>query len=69
MPYFRHEGFRLAYTVHGSGPQPVVLLPGLLFSQRMHLPLARELAKRGHRVNTMDPLGHGRSDRPPEMWR
>jgi pimeloyl-ACP methyl ester carboxylesterase len=69
MPYFRHEGFRLAYTVHGSGPQPVVLLPGLLFSQRMHLPLARELAKRGHRVITMDPLGHGRSDRPPEMWR
>jgi pimeloyl-ACP methyl ester carboxylesterase len=69
MPYFRHEGQRLAYTVHGSGPRPVVLLPGLLFSQRMHLPLARELAKRDHRVVTMDPLGHGRSDRPPEMWR
>lgn len=69
MPYFRHEGQRLAYTVHGSGARPVVLLPGLLFSQRMHLPLARELAARGNRVVTLDLLGHGRSDRPRDMWR
>ncbi len=69
MPYFRHEGHRLAYTVHGEGPRPVVLLPGLLLSQRMHLPLARALAKRGNRVITLDLLGHGRSDRPLDMWR
>jgi pimeloyl-ACP methyl ester carboxylesterase len=69
MPYFRHEGQRLAYTVHGEGPRPVVLLPGLLLSQRMHLPLARALAKRGNRVITLDVLGHGRSDRPLDMWR
>jgi len=69
MPFFRYEGQRLAYTVHGSGSRPVVLLPGLLFSQRMHLPLARELAVRGNRVITLDLLGHGRSDRPRDMWR
>src|SRR5689334_8836585 len=69
MPYFRHEGKRLAYTVRGEGPRPFVLLPGLLFSQRMHVPLARELAARGNRVITMDVLGHGRSDRPRDMWR
>ena len=69
MPYFRHDGQRLAYTVHGEGPRPVVLLPGILLSQRMHLPLARELAARGNRVITLDLLGHGRSDRPRDMWR
>jgi len=69
MPFFGHDGQRLAYTVHGSGARPVVLLPGLLFSQRMHLPLARELAERGNRVITLDLLGHGRSDRPRDMWR
>ena len=44
MPYFKHDGHRLAYTVYGEGPRTTVLLPGLLFSQRMHIPLARELA-------------------------
>jgi pimeloyl-ACP methyl ester carboxylesterase len=69
MPFFRHDGQRIAYTVRGEGPRPLVLLPGLLFSQRMHVPLARELAGCGNRVITMDVLGHGRSDRPRDMWR
>jgi pimeloyl-ACP methyl ester carboxylesterase len=67
MPYFKHDGHRLAYTVYGEGPRTTVLLPGLLFSQRMHLPLARELAARGNRVITLDLLGHGRSARPRDM--
>jgi len=46
----------------------VVLLPGLLFSRRMHRPLAETLADRGHRVLSLDLLGHGDSDRPPEMF-
>ena len=46
----------------------VVLLHGLLFSQRMHDELARALADRGHRVLTLDLLGHGESDRPTDMW-
>src|SRR6266516_3314371 len=67
MAYFRHDGHRLAYTVYGDGPRTTVLLPGLLFSQRMHVPLARALADGGNRVVTLDLLGHGKSDRPHDM--
>ena len=44
-----------------------MLIHGLLLSQKMHAPLARELAERGNRVITIDLLGHGRSDRPRDM--
>ncbi|HEY8581976.1 MAG TPA: alpha/beta fold hydrolase [Capillimicrobium sp.] len=57
------------YEAHGEGPRTLVLLHGLLLSQRMHEPLARDLAARGNRVVTLDLLGHGRSDRPADMWR
>jgi pimeloyl-ACP methyl ester carboxylesterase len=64
---FEVGGRRLAYSVFGEGPKVTVLLHGLLFNQRMHGPLARTLAKRGHRVVTLDLLGHGRSERPEDM--
>jgi pimeloyl-ACP methyl ester carboxylesterase len=67
MPRFRHEGHSLAYTIHGKGPHTTILMPGLLLSQKMQTPLARELAGRGNRVITFDPLGHGASDRPRDM--
>jgi pimeloyl-ACP methyl ester carboxylesterase len=66
---FRHAGQRIAYTQYGSGTRTVVLIHGLLLSQRMHEPLARALAARGHRVVTIDLLGHGRSDRPAQPSR
>src|SRR3954462_6841555 len=69
MPTFDYHGHRLAYTSFGTGPRTVVLLHGLLLSQRMHVPLARDLAERGNRVITLDLLGHGASDRPRDMWR
>src|SRR4051794_28344277 len=69
MPFFRHEGSRLAYTIYGDGPRTFVLVHGLLLSQKMHRPLARALAERGNRVVTLDLLGHGRSDRPRDMTR
>jgi pimeloyl-ACP methyl ester carboxylesterase len=69
VPTFTLDGQRLAYTVHGDGPRPVVLLHGLLFSQRMHEALARALAGYGNRVVTLDLLGHGESDRPYDQWR
>src|SRR3954447_2863918 len=49
--------------------RPLVLVHGLLLSQEMHRPLAEELAARGNRVITIDLLGHGASDRPPDMWK
>ena len=67
MAYFKSGDHRLAYTVYGDGPRTTVLLPGLLFSQRMHVPLARALSDRGNRVVTLDLLGHGKSDRPQDM--
>lgn len=69
VPYFRYEGHRLAYTIHGRGPRTTVLMPGLLLSQKMQLPLAGDLAQHGNRVVTFDFLGHGDSDRPQEMGR
>jgi pimeloyl-ACP methyl ester carboxylesterase len=64
---FQFEGHRLVYDEYGTGNHVVVLLPGLLFSRKMHRPLAETLADRGHRVVCLDLLGHGDSDRPPEM--
>src|SRR3954454_18320567 len=67
MASFAHQGHRLAYTEYGEGPRTCVLIHGLLLSQKMHVPLARDLAERGNRVITIDLLGHGRSDRPRDM--
>jgi pimeloyl-ACP methyl ester carboxylesterase len=65
---FRFDGHRLVYDEYRGGERVVVLLPGLLFSRKMHRPLAEALADQGHRVLCLDPLGHGDSDRPAEMW-
>jgi pimeloyl-ACP methyl ester carboxylesterase len=66
---FRHEGFRLVYDEYGTGPRPLVLLPGLLLNRKMHAPLAQALAERGNHVYVLDFLGHGDSDRPRDMAR
>ena len=65
---FVTRGQRLAYSEWGEGP-PTVLLPGLLLPVRMQEPLARHLAGQGNRVILLDPLGHGSSARPDDMWR
>lgn len=52
-----------------ASQRPVILVHGLLLSQRMHRPLAKALAARGNRVITVDLLGHGESARPRDMWR
>ena len=84
MPFFIFQGQRICYTEYGRVPgddaegrreraaetdRPLILLHGLLLSQEMHRPLAEDLAVRGNRVITVDLLGHGRSDRPRDMWR
>jgi pimeloyl-ACP methyl ester carboxylesterase len=57
---------RLEFTEYGAGDAWVVLLPGQLMPRRMQQPLARVLAAEGFHVVTLDPLGHGRSDRPAD---
>ena len=67
MATFIHEGHRLAYEEFGEGPRPVVLVHGLLLSQKLVRPLARRLEAEGNRVITLDVLGHGASDRPEDL--
>jgi pimeloyl-ACP methyl ester carboxylesterase len=67
MPEFTYNGHRISYEEHGSGDRPIVLIHGLLMNRRMFERLAPTMAERGNRVITIDLLGHGRSDRPPEM--
>jgi pimeloyl-ACP methyl ester carboxylesterase len=61
------KGGRGRTAKSSSGSRPLVLIHGLLLSQEMHKPLARDLAARGNRVITIDLLGHGESDRPRDM--
>jgi len=67
MAEFRHQGWTISYDQHGEGERPLVLIHGLLMNRRMFDRLAPTMAARGNRVITVDLLGHGRSDRPPEM--
>jgi len=68
MPSFRHRDQRLHFETYGEGDRVIVLVHGLLLNMRMQQPLAHELARRGNRVVLLDLLGHGRSDRPRDMW-
>ena len=67
MPEFQHQGFTISYEEHGVGDRHLVLIHGLLMNRRMFDRLAPAMAARGNHVITVDLLGHGGSDRPPEM--
>jgi pimeloyl-ACP methyl ester carboxylesterase len=67
MPEFVHEGHRISYEDYGEGDRPLVLIHGLLMNRHMFDRLGPEMAARGNRVLAVDLLGHGLSDRPPEM--
>jgi pimeloyl-ACP methyl ester carboxylesterase len=67
MPEFDYNGNRISYDEYGAGERPLILIHGLLMNRRMFDRLGPEMAARGNRVITVDLLGHGRSDRPPEM--
>jgi pimeloyl-ACP methyl ester carboxylesterase len=67
MPEFDYEGHRISYDEYGEGDRPLVLIHGLLMNRRMFDRLGPEMAELGNRVIAVDLLGHGRSDRPPEM--
>jgi pimeloyl-ACP methyl ester carboxylesterase len=67
MPEFDYNGFRVSYDEYGAGERPLVLIHGLLMNRRMFDRLGPAMAERGNRVIAIDLLGHGRSDRPPDM--
>ncbi|GAA4102150.1 alpha/beta fold hydrolase [Nocardioides kongjuensis] len=57
---------RLEFTEYGAGDAWVVLVPPLLVPRRVHDRTARMLASSGLHVLVLDPLGHGRSDKPAD---
>lgn len=57
---------RLEFTEYGAGDAWVVLVPPLLVPRNVHAHTARTLAAAGLHVLVLDPLGHGRSDRPAD---
>jgi pimeloyl-ACP methyl ester carboxylesterase len=67
MPEFDYNGHRISYDEYGAGERPLILIHGLLMNRRMFDRLGPAMADRGNRVIAIDLLGHGRSDRPPEM--
>jgi pimeloyl-ACP methyl ester carboxylesterase len=67
MSEFDYNGFRISYDEYGEGDRPLILIHGLLMNRRMFDRLGPEMAEVGNRVIAVDLLGHGRSDRPPEM--
>ncbi len=61
---FKHEGYTLAYEIHGPNDGvPVLLMHGILLDATVNRDVALPLAKAGFRVILLDLLGHGRSDR------
>lgn len=64
---FVHRGRQICYRQVGDGPRVVVLTHGLLMDSRMYARLAPAIARHGHRVVTVDMLGHGASAQPHEM--
>jgi pimeloyl-ACP methyl ester carboxylesterase len=61
------RGRRISYETYGDGPRVIVLTHGLLMDGRMYVKLAPKLAEAGHRVITVDMLGHGASEQPYDM--
>lgn len=66
--YTTFEGHRLAYNTYGRGKRAVILIHGLLMSQRMQKALAEALAEDGNMCVTVDLAGHGESDPHLYNW-
>jgi pimeloyl-ACP methyl ester carboxylesterase len=64
---FRYGGHRIAFADYGEEERALVLIHGLLMNRHMYDNLAPEMVARGHRVITVDLLGHGTSDKPTDM--
>ncbi len=61
---FKHEGYTLAYEIHGPADGvSVLLLHGILLDAAVNRDVALPMAESGFRVILLDLLGHGRSDR------
>lgn len=62
--HFTHNGYRLAYEVHGNSGTPCILVHGLLLDTLINRELAQRFVGEGYQVILLDLLGHGASDKP-----
>ncbi len=62
--WFETAGLKLHYEVHGTGPETLIFLHGILMDAQMNRRLAADLAEAGNRVILLDLPGHGKSDKP-----
>jgi non-heme chloroperoxidase len=64
------DGTRIAYSVHGDGPLPVVLLHAWAASRRYFDETIDHLDRSAERAIAIDLRGHGDSDKPdgPLSW-
>lgn len=60
------DGVRVAYEVHGSGDQTILLLPAWAISDSRLWKAQVAYLARHFQVITYDPRGNGRSDRPTD---
>jgi pimeloyl-ACP methyl ester carboxylesterase len=66
MPFVKHRGQRIHYTIDGEGPL-IVLQHGLLMSSQSWQHGGMVDVLKGHyRVACVDSLGHGASDKPSD---
>lgn len=68
MPHLERDGTRLYCEERGSGSPPLVLIHGWTCDHTFLEPQARHFEKR-HRVVSLDLRGHGRSDKPEQVYR
>ena len=63
--YALRDGVKIFYEVFGDGPETIVLLPPWAISHSRAWKAQVPYLARHFRVVTYDPVGNGRSDRPP----
>lgn len=62
------RGHRIAYEVRGSGPRPIILVPGLLLPRHLNGQIANMLVEAGNTAILLDPIGQGQSDKPTHAY-
>ena len=67
MPHLDRDGVRLYYEEAGSGSPPLVLIHGWTCDHTFLQPQFEHF-RRSHRVISLDLRGHGRSDKPEQVY-
>lgn len=67
MGWLHRDGVKLSYEDEGKGDPPLLMVHGWC-CDRTHFDLQAERFRREHRVVSVDLRGHGRSDKPRQVY-